>query len=166
MSNTTDREAQDATLKKKNPDLETKFKGLNEEFVKNLSSLSYFGNSFYYFRILQRIELLQQIGTPQDQLNEFAADVIQDWNVLGNDTQAELRRMFPDIVETINSPQLEEYSAKAPYIKPYLIYLIQKWDIIPFAVRQHLTKELPELAAAMNSVNVRAYVNQRQHIEN
>jgi hypothetical protein len=38
-------------IKKKSPELEAKFKTLNEDFVKNMSSLTYYANNFYYFRV-------------------------------------------------------------------------------------------------------------------
>ncbi|KAI6226306.1 hypothetical protein M3Y99_01304200 [Aphelenchoides fujianensis] len=158
-SNLTDRNAQYAALKKKDAQLEAKFKPMNDELVGNLSSLSYFANSFYYFRVLQRIEILHQPGVTEDQLNEFAADVLQDWNALSNDSRKEIVEKFPTVVETIESDKFKQFAAKAPYIKPYLIYLIQKWDSIPASVRSHVSKELPELSTALNSAKVRAYVN-------
>lgn len=103
--------------------------------------------------------MLQQPGTTVDQLNEFAADTVQEWNALTNETQAELESKFPDVVENINSERLAEFANKAPYIKPYLIYLIQKWDMVPPGVRAHLTSQLPELATALTSPKVRAYIN-------
>jgi hypothetical protein len=62
--------------------------------------------------------------------------------------------------------KLKEFAEKAPYIKPYLVYLIQKWDTIPVGVRKHLEKELPELDKALNSLRVRAYVGQALTILN
>ncbi|KAI6193808.1 Fatty-acid and retinol-binding protein [Aphelenchoides besseyi] len=159
MSNLTDRNAQYAAIKKKDAQLESKFKLINEEFVGNLSSLSYYANAFYYFRVLQRIELLHTPGTTEDQLNEFVADLLQDWNALSNDSKQEIQQKFPEVVQTINSQRFKSFGDKAPYIKPYLIYLIQKWDSIPQSVRDHLAKELPELSGALNSAKVRTYVN-------
>lgn len=57
MSNSSSREAQYMAIKKKNPELESKFKGVNEDFVKNLSSLSYYANNYYYFRVGSQFKL-------------------------------------------------------------------------------------------------------------
>lgn len=59
MSNTTDREAQYAAIKRKSPELEVKFKSLNEEFVKKLGSLSYYANAFYYFRVAHHLSYIR-----------------------------------------------------------------------------------------------------------